>query len=40
LPENQPYPILGSDTQTEPPTLDNFYEGTNASVALTQDAYD
>lgn len=40
LPETQPHPILDSDTESEPPTLDNFYEGTEAGVALTQDAYD
>ena len=40
LPEVQPHPILPSDTNNEPPTLDNFYEGVDAGVELTQDAYD
>lgn len=40
LPKAQTHPILDSDTESEPPTLDNFYGGTDAGVALTQDAYD
>ncbi len=40
LPEAQIHPILDSDTVSEPPTLDNFYEGMDAGVPLTQEAYD
>lgn len=40
LPEAPTYPILDSNTVSEPPTLDNFHEDMDASVALTQEAYD
>lgn len=40
LPEARTHPILSIDTESELPTLDNFFDGMEAGVALTQDAYD